>query len=484
MKSSVTSTLWHDIAAATADLGPEATALRIPLWVELREPPHSWRKRAGAIAAACSQFLTISRKTGKLSPHGRVLFCFPHRTPSNVHNLLPVAREALRRGLLGGILTMDDLSAELHEFAGRIPIVSAREIIGQLSFKDRVRNVFTVARTYKRITEVLARNLPGFRLTGRRAMLIRMQADSILYGLVCEQLLDVWLPKCVITTSDFWPLEHQLCRQASNRQITSLIVQHGTIDYIWWPFVADLYCMWGTAHVEQMRDIGAPLERMMVLGMPATDKLFERTDAASQRPPRNSSQSVCLLLSMTNGRSAEPEIFRNYRKFLDNVIRLIPSITWKVKLHPVEDQSFYREMGEDICTRLIFHPKQVTLEEAVNDADVVSTIYSTAGMEAMVMDRPLIVAPATDRIKELAWWPAMGGGTYTDTAEEFQMQWKKLTTDPGYRTRQLDEQRKFLSRSFANQGHAAERIVDLLEQYSDQAPHGHSPARVLSSENP
>jgi hypothetical protein len=86
----------------------------------------------------------------------------------------------------------------------------------------------------------------------------------------------------------------------------------------------------------------------------------------------------------------------------------------------------------------------------------------------MIMDRPLIVAPATPRVQKLAWWPAIGGGTYAPSAREFQIQLTKLTSDRDHRARQMDEQREFLSKSFANQGHAAERIVDLLERNSDQ----------------
>jgi len=210
------------------------------------------------------------------------------------------------------------------------------------------------------------------------------------------------------------------------------------------------------------------VDRLKALGMPATDTLFERTNAGKYMTAENRVQPVCLLLSHTNGSGYEPEIFRNYRQFLAEAMKLMPFIMWKVKLHPQEGESFYREMGNAVYERLIFHPKDVSLEEAVKDADVVTTVFSTAGLESMIMDRPLIVAPATPRVQKFAWWPAMGGGTYAASAQEFQTQLTKLISDPDHRAQQLDQQRQFLSKSFANQGHAAEHIVDLLERYSDQ----------------
>ena len=478
MKTTSASTLWQEIVAATADLGSEGSVFRIPLFVEFRQPPGSLRGRIGAAIGMCAPFLTLPRNAGEHSPRGRVLFCFPHRTHSNLNNLLPVAREALRRGLLGGILTARDLSAELHEFVGLAPIVSAEQLLGQLGIRERVRNVARVAKTYKQISAALPRHLQGFRLTGRRARLAQEVVVSVLYDSVCKRVLDRWLPSCVISTSDFWPLEHQLCCQASRRQIPSLVIQHGVIDDFWWPFVANLYCMWGDAHADQMRRLGAPAERLTVLGMPATDNLFRRSNAGQHRPVGNRVQPVCLLLSQTNGRSYEPQAFRSYRQFLAEAVNLMPSITWKVKLHPVEDDSFYREMGEAVYRRLTFHAKHVSLEEAVNDADVATTVFSTAGLESMIMDRPLIVAPATPRVQEVAWWPTMGGGTYAVSAQEFQIQLTKLILDQDHRARQMDKQREFLSKSFANQGHAAERIVDLLERYSDRLPASRTQSRL------
>jgi hypothetical protein len=364
--------------------------------------------------------------------------------------------------LLGGILTTQHVSAELHEFVGLVPIVLVEELLGQMNLGERIRNALRVAKAYNQITSALSRHLQGFRLTGRRARLARELVVSALYGSVCKRVLDSWSPSCIISTSDFWPLEHQLCCQASRRQIPSLVIQHGVIDEFWWPFVADLYCMWGDSQADQMRRLGAPAERLTVLGMPATDNLFGRANAGEYKPVGIRTQPVCLLLSQTNGKGYEPEAFRSYRQFLAEAISRMPFVTWKVKLHPVEDDSFYREMGDAVYRRLTFHPKNMSLEEAVHDADVATTVFSTAGLEAMIMNRPLIVAPATARVQEVAWWPTMGGGTYAASAQEFQIQMTKLTSDRDHRARQMDKQREFLSKSFANQGHAAERIVDLL----------------------
>jgi hypothetical protein len=53
-------------------------------------------------------------------------------------------------------------------------------------------------------------------------------------------------------------------------------------------------------------------------------------------------------------------MFLSFRQFLTEAMTFI---TWKVKLHPIEDDSSYREMGDATYRRLVFHPKQVSLVE-------------------------------------------------------------------------------------------------------------------------
>jgi hypothetical protein len=90
----------------------------------------------------------------------------------------------------------------------------------------------------------------------------------------------------------------------------------------------------------------------------------------------------------------------------------------------------------------------------------------------MVLGRPLIVAPAIPNVRHLAPWPSLGGGTYADTPGDFGIQFNRLFSDVNYRAQQLEMQHTYLAKSFANQGHATERIVDLLEQYSAAQPAG------------
>jgi len=361
-----------------------------------------------------------------------------------------------------------DFRAELREFIGVVPVALAQDLVGGLTTTVRIKNATRLGKVYQQLSSALIRRRPSLApvLAANRGAIVRQLACSIQFGSALGQLLDRWSPSCVISTSDFWPLEHQLCRQASQRKIPSILIQHGAIGDFWWPFVADMYCMWGETHVQQMQELGAPLERMVAAGMPATDSMFRGTEDGSRRRPSDRSRPICLLISHTHGRAIEKDIFDKYRHFVSETIQLAPEINWMVKLHPMENDELYREMGSSVFDRLTFYPKTASLQDAVTDADVVTTVYSTAGLESMVLGRPLIIAPAIARVRHLAPWPSMGGGMYANTPADFQFQLNRLISDQDYREQQLRKQERFLAKSFANQGHAAERIVDWLAEYS------------------
>jgi hypothetical protein len=459
--------LWKDIVAATSDLGSNATALRIPLYVMLQEPRPSAPKQAKDILIAASVFFHLSQTKLPRAIRGGLVFCFAHPSPANLNNLLPVAREAQRRGLLSGIVLNQNCLAASSEFVGQVPSISVQELLGRLDPKERLRNIRSTVRAFSQLFCALSKRRPDLisSLIENRSAILRAMTSSVQFGSAFERVLDVWSPSCVVSTSDFWPLEHQLFCNARERHIPSVVIQHGTVSHFWWPFVADHYYLWGDAYVNEMRQFGTPPERLTVAGMPATDEMFRRAKSLQHEQISEARQPVCLILSHAHGRFFAPEAFKNYDSFLTEIINSTPYITWKVKLHPAEDDAFYRALNRSIFERLVFHPKETSLWEAVADADITTTLYSTSGLEAMIMDRPLIVAPLSPQVREYAPWPATGGGTYAASATEFLDQLSRLIDDQGHKLKQIERQHCFLHSHFANPGRSTRYIVDLLEQY-------------------
>jgi hypothetical protein len=460
---------WEDIVRLTNASPLECVrSLRMVLFIWLQaNADNPLSRQVRHLSSAIRPMFPMRQAAIPRAKRGKLVFCFAHKTPANMHNLLPVAREADRRGVLGGIVSAWNFDEELAEFSGRIPIVTVRSLISQLSVVQRHKIGVESLRTFREIFEMLSAYDAHLarRLFRNAGTVLDETVRSLQLGVAFRTLLEAWSPSCVVSTSDLWPLEYQFAYQASSLRVPSVVIQHGISDDSWWPFQADLFLAWGDIFREKMTDLGVPPNRMAIGGMPASDQVFQRQraldlsggrEAAVQDPP------VCLILSHSQGRVVEPDIFNRFKELLSQTIQLTPNVRWKVKLHPSEEDLFYRELDDKIFERLEIYPKSTSLVEAVEGADVVTTLFSASGLEAMMMGRPVIVPVFSSRGKELAWWPDLGGGVYARNAEEFRQHLVNLLSVPQNRLRQLESQRGFLKRSFANPGHAGEAIVDLL----------------------
>jgi hypothetical protein len=460
--------IWRDVVRLTDECDSEVIrSVRIPILFSLWATENaSFRRQAYRLFLSSGAVLPKRKVRLPEAKKGKLVFFFADNALLIMRHLLPVVLEADRRGTLGGIVSLVDLP-KIKEFEGRVPMVTVNSLESHLNWKEKIGIAKESARIFNDISGILGRcdAFYASRFRNSAGEMLGYIATSLSAAKAFKILFDAWQPSCVMTPSDAWPVHYQFSHQASAAGIPSVAIQHGTTGFFCWPFASDLACVWGEIFAEEMRNFGVPQERMAVVGLPSTDKIFQHTKSSQYWQERNRPKPVCLFLSQTHGAVLEPAAFAAYRQLVIELTQRMPSIEWKVKLHPMENDTFYREMGTEVFNRLSFLPKQTSLEDAVDEADFVTTATSTAGLEAMMMDRPLIVAPATPRIRELGWWPAAGGGIYADSAEDFQRKLTKLVSDRNHWVRQLELQHAFLAKSFANQGHATESVVDLLESY-------------------
>lgn len=467
--------LWADIVRLTDASGDEyIRSLRIVLFVLLKSSgADPFLRQCRNILSGFQSLIPCRRIPIPQIRGGRLLFCFAHRTSSNMQNLLPVAREAHRRGLLGGIVTVANFSKELEEFVGQVPITTAAALKSQLSSGDQRQMCVEAFRVCRDIYVILSEydaSLSASFLKNIGTVLFHA-LTSLQMARAFESLLDAWLPCGVVSTSDLYPLEWQLAHQASCKQIPSVVIQHGNLTYFYWPFVGGLNVVWGKEAFDEMVGLGSPRHRLVLGGMPASDRLFGRKTAVPEKRQATSTRPLCLILSHTHARDMEKELWDNYKRFLSKLILTTPFVRWKVKLHPSEDRSFYDDLEPEAAAKLEFHPRSTPLEDALDEADVVTTLYSTSGLEAMIAERPLIIPIVSPRMTEPGF-PRIQGAILVHSSEEFKLELWEVIANPEHRARQLASQKQALRYAFSNQGHASEAIMDIISErfYSTAAP--------------
>lgn len=402
-------------------------------------------------------------------PPGRPMIVFPGASGSNLLNLLPVAQEAHRRGKLGGIVAGNGFrslpSNPLAEFQSVILENDLNNFAG-IGFLPGSLN-----RAIKRLRNLIARLKGSGPHCARMVRLnygsyLRLMVASERMAVAYKRLLSMWRPSIVLSTSDFWPAEFQACWQAKLLGIPTAILQHGAInDVCAWPTYHDVFLAWGEGFREQLLKQGAPGKQVKVVGMPASDDLFRRSQGKPTVAGRGVAP-VCLIFSHTQDRVEDQALFREYGECLTTAIESTPDVLWRIRLHPSEDDCFYRELDLLRFKNVEMSPRELPLVQDVERASVVTTIRSTAGMQAMMMGKPLLIFYPASMSSPPVTWPNEGGGSCFRDAGEFKNNIQRLLDDERFLQSRLKAQNEFLEKSFSNCGRASAATVDFLEQYT------------------
>jgi hypothetical protein len=467
--------VWDAVVRITNSVGgDEARAIRVLLYIAITAAKEIsfWNRLRDC--ARCFHRVPIA--AGRALPpasRGRPLFAFLYDTPANTNNLLPVFLAARKRGWHPAVLNGERVDLNRIGLNGAAGSLGVTELIAATTMKERVAALTGARRHFAAVSAEFERQEPQW------AGIIRSNLTGIVGELALgmaaarglRRLFAEWEPSCVVSTSNLWPFDCAVYTEARRLGIPSFVVQHGVTNHYWWPFVATKMFLWGNSFQEEILRLGAPAGLLAVAGMPAADFLFSRYSANTSGRSRSPASSY-VILSHTHGRYSYPALFSSYRTLLKAVVAATPSIHWSVKLHGVEDDSFYRDMLGGRFPNFSILPKSTTLEEAVTHADVACTVYSTSGLEAMMMRRPLVVFDMGPAVYEYAWWPKYGGGTYAPTSEAMLAFVKKAASDGQFVADLMAKQDRFLAENFANPGRAADAILDAVQEFVPTAAPG------------
>jgi hypothetical protein len=457
--------IWDTVVQVTNCVGTEeAKAIRVlvylllisdegsSLWDQMRCRFNFYRRLSG-----------LNGKRLSRATKGLPLFAFLYDTPANSNNLVPVFRAARNRGW-----RLSVLAGERFKMEGKgvepAHLATVKELIARATSKERLVAIAAARKQFNAVSQEFERSSRDLtsKLRKGRAEVISELALAMIATNGLRDLYSVWQPNCVISTSNLWPFDCAVFDEARRLHIPSFVIQHGVTNHYWWPFVADKMLLWGKSFERELRDFGAPANKLLVCGMPAADLLFSRY----QRNPISRSHkklSSIVVLSHTHARDGNPALYSKFHSFIESVLTAKPSIQWSVKLHPNEDDSFYRGIVANHSPNFKILPKSVSLEEAVGGADVACTLFSTSGLEAMIMRCPLVVLGLAPIIHDYAWWPKFGGGTYVHNCEEMMNFINRTNVDNTFLKDQVHRQDGFLLDNFANHGSASEVILNSVE---------------------
>ncbi len=257
------------------------------------------------------------------------------------------------------------------------------------------------------------------------AWFIRRRALE-LAGIVdhAERLARTMRPIAVVTMQDTSPDCRTAARQFRVLGIPVAVVQHGAVSadmggFHVLPKEGQIQAVWGEQSREWHLARGKPPESQVVTGNPRFDALM------GYRPPERSSVLLPLGLDPTRptvllatewyAGTASAYTLDGEDKVLRDVLgglREIRSLQVVVKLHPTRQ----RESGPRIAEILREAAPEAVLARhdlwgLLAASDVVLVFNSTVGIEALLLDRPLVAIeyfPQAEKIPYAAWGTAVG----------------------------------------------------------------------------
>jgi CDP-glycerol glycerophosphotransferase (TagB/SpsB family) len=177
-----------------------------------------------------------------------------------------------------------------------------------------------------------------------------------------------------------------------NLGIPSIVVQHGATFAPWGylPLHADRFAAWGETSRQWMLERGADPDRVVVTGQPRFDKLANRSPVT--RPSLGLPQAGRLLLWIV-----DPFPIAENRAILAQlaaVVTQLADVTLVIRPHPSMSDAEWLVAETQHQHNIHVSPATLNLHDVITCCDAVLIQGSTVGIEALALNRPVIVFPA------------------------------------------------------------------------------------------
>jgi len=305
---------------------------------------------------------------------------------------------------------------------------------------------------------------------------------TLLYYETLKKLFIEEKPDVCIITAAVGLVEECLIVAAQSQKIPVLLIQHGqgvgfqNTDFDRFQNVH--FAVYGEPEKKTLTASGISAKNIHITG----STLFE--DLQKKKGKRRKELKHITIITQP---FVEEKIWSKKQKklfllSLKKIMEKLPNKTVTIKIHPIEDKRVYKKFFRNLSNCRIVDEK---LCEVLSKTDIVIGNYSTALIEAMVLDKPLMIF---DPLKYLTTPPTsiylteLQKGIFSDiiakkNIEEGYVPYfsdihqlidniEKFFDSPNLE-KHLKERRKFLNKHIKIEGSAAKEIVEIITHLAE-----------------
>ena len=311
--------------------------------------------------------------------------------------------------------------------------------------------------------------------------------------------LDTARPSVVALGNDLGVLERLFLVEARRRAIPSLLVQDGVIaleppsgasvaDHrrlvralltalgLRLPDArpyglngADQIAVMGEAFARHLIAYGVPEERIAITGQPRYDDLHAlKRGTATPKPlsvPLPAGHKIILFTSQPYVRDqmcSVGEARRIWQTVINGVKELGEGHHLVAKLHPAEDVAWTRRWLADVLAADCTLTRDDDVLSLAFRADALVTVISTTALEALYLEKPVILLDACGVKQPIPYVPS-GAALEARTAADLTLRLKEALYDESVRARLAQARRAFVPRHLdIADGRASERVAELV----------------------
>lgn len=229
------------------------------------------------------------------------------------------------------------------------------------------------------------------------------------------------------------------------------------------PLYADLMIVSGEAIKEVYAQSGIPEEKIIITGNPRFDTLFKRNrfeDRTKIFTKYKLNPNKKLIVYTTQPIKERDKLLNA----IFNALKKLPEIQLIVKPHPSESTLLYNQMMDMEKLNNAIIVEDIEIYELLNAADCVLTSFSATGLEAMMLDKPVISINFTGEPDRMPY--AQSGaalGVYHE--DKLAPVIISALTDDAVRDELKVGREKFVGRyNYKMDGQAARRVIDLFDE--------------------
>lgn len=197
----------------------------------------------------------------------------------------------------------------------------------------------------------------------------------------------------VVTSNDTSQVGQTLAFACRRLEVPCVYVQHGIVPFDPYAIAgrADVLLIWGEISRQAFNRLGNRSEQLRLTGAAQYDRFFSGGDVAPLPSSFRAKPAAPLVVftSQPPARGVPESVYRRTVRAVLQTVKTVSDVEIVIKLHPIEAPDVINELVKEagIAARVV---KECDTRSLLKAADVVITQYSTTGLEALLLGKPLV----------------------------------------------------------------------------------------------